>query len=55
MHGHRKINCQPVILCDDKLRLALYRLLVRHIPTITVLAESEIEAGIKLEIIDKLG
>lgn len=55
MHGHRKINCQPVILCDDKLRLALYRLLVRHIPTIIVLAESEIEADIKLEIIDKLG
>lgn len=55
MQGHRKINCQPVILCDDKLRLALYRLLVRHIPTITVLAESEIEADIKLEIIDKLG
>lgn len=55
MQGHRKINCQPVILCDDKLRLALYRLLVRHIPTIIVLAESEIEADIKLEIIDKLG
>ena len=54
MQGHRKINCQPVILCDDKLRLALYRLLVRHIPTIIVLAESEIEADIKLEIIDKL-
>ena len=52
---HRKINCQPVILCDDKLRLALYRLLVRHIPTIIVLAESEIEADIKLEIINKLG
>lgn len=54
MQGRRKINCQPVILCDDKLRLALYRLLVRHIPTIIVLAESEIEADIKLEIIDKL-
>lgn len=55
MQEHRKINCQPVILCDDKLRLALYRLLVRHIPTIIVLAESEIEADIKLEIINKLG
>ena len=54
MQAHKKINCQPVILCDDKLRLALYRLLVRHIPTIIVLAESEIEADIKLEIIDKL-
>jgi flagellar biosynthesis component FlhA len=52
MEKHKKINVQPVLLCDEGLRLGLYRLLVRHIPTIVVLADSEIEPDIKLEIVD---
>ena len=54
MEVHKKVNTQPVLLCDDKLRLGLYRLLVRHIPTVVVLGNNEIEQDIKLEIVDTL-
>ena len=54
MEVHKKLNTQPVLLCDDKLRLGLYRLLVRHIPTVVVLGNNEIEQDIKLEIVDTL-
>lgn len=54
METHKKIGTQPIILCDEKLRLALYRLLVKHIPMVVVLATNEIETDIKLEIVDTL-
>ena len=54
METHKQIGTQPVLLCDDKLRLGLYRLLVRHISTIVVLTKSEIESDIKLEIVDTI-
>ena len=54
METHKKIDTKPVILCNEKLRLALYRLLVKHIPTVVVLANVEIEQDIKLEIVDTI-
>ena len=54
MNAHKKIGQQPIILVNDELRLPLYRLLVKHIPTIVVLSTSEIEQDIKLEIVDTL-
>ena len=52
MKNHQKIGSQPVIFCDEKLRLGLYRLLVKHIPTIVVLAPNEIVNDVKVEIVD---
>ena len=54
MKAHQKIGQQPIILVNDELRLPLYRLLVKHIPTIVVLSISEIEQDIKLEIVDTI-
>ncbi len=54
METNKKISTQPILLCDEKLRLALYRLLVKHIPTVVVLANNEIEQDIKLEIVDTM-
>lgn len=54
METHKKIDIQPVIICNEKLRLALYRLFVKHIPTVVVLADNEIESDIELEIIDTI-
>ena len=42
MENHKKCNYQPIIIVDPKLRLALYGLLVRHIPTIVVISYSEL-------------
>ena len=56
METHQKINLQPVVLCDEKIRLGLYRLLVKQIPTITVLSKQEISNSlqIKTEIVDTI-
>ena len=51
---HKIIDVQPVIICDDKLRLALYRLLVKHIPSIVVIANNEIEQDITLKTVDTI-
>ena len=53
---YRKIDRQPVILCDEKIRLGLYRLLVKYIPTITVLSKQETSNSlqIKIEIVDTI-
>lgn len=48
MNLRKKTNTRPVIVCDEKLRLALYRLLEKHMPTVVVLANSEIEPDIKM-------
>ena len=36
------INDQPVILCSPRIRLPLFKLLVRHIPTVVVMLYSEV-------------
>lgn len=54
MEAHKKINIQPVILCDEKLRLALYRLLIQYIPTIVVITNNEIEHDIELKTVNTL-
>ena len=54
MEIHKKIGIKPVLLCDEKLRLALYRLLVKYMPTVIILANNEIEQDIKLEIVDTI-
>ena len=52
---HKKINQQPVILCPPRIRLPLYQLLVRHIPSIVVISYSELTTNIKVEAIDTIG
>ena len=49
MLAHQDVGYQPVLLCPSKIRLPLYRLLVDYIPTITVLAESEISVPFKVD------
>jgi len=51
----KKINKQPVILCSPKIRLPLYQLLVRHIPSIVIISYSELTINIKVENIDTIG
>ncbi len=46
---------QPVILCSPRIRLPLYQLLERHIPTIVVISYSELITDIKVEAIDTIG
>lgn len=47
--AHEECAQKPVLLCDSKLRLPLYRFLKAHIPTITVLSYNEIVPDVKLE------
>ena len=49
LETHKKINTQPVILCTPKIRLALYELLVKPIPSIVVLSYSELITDINVE------
>ena len=51
----QKINQQPVILCSPRIRLPLYQLLVRHIPSIVVISYSELTTNIKVEAMDTIG
>lgn len=46
---------QPVILCSPRIRLPLYQLLERHIPTIVVISYSELITDIKVEAVDSIG
>ena len=54
MNIHQEIGSQPILICDEKIRLGLYRLLVRYIPTIKVLSKQEVcdTAHVKLDIVD---
>lgn len=45
---------QPVILCPPEIRLPLYRLLERHIPTIVVISYSELITDIMVEAVDTI-
>lgn len=55
MKAHQNIGKQPVILCSPRIRLPLYQLLERHIPTIVVISYSELITDIKVEAIDTIG
>jgi len=53
--AHQNIGRQPVILCSPRIRLPLYQLLERHIPTIVVISYSELIPDIKVEAVDTIG
>ncbi len=55
IRAHQSINVQPVILCSPRIRLPLYQLLERHIPTIVVISYSELITDIRVEAIDTIG
>ncbi len=55
MKVHQNIGKQPVILCSPRIRLPLYQLLERHIPTIVVISYSELITDIKVEAVDTIG
>ena len=55
MRAHQACGQQPVILCSPRIRLPLYQLLERHIPTIVVISYSELITDIKVEAIDSVG
>ncbi|MBR1617928.1 FHIPEP family type III secretion protein [bacterium] len=49
------VGVQPVILCAPRIRLPLYQMLERHLPTIVVIAYSELITDITVEAIDTIG
>lgn len=55
MRAHQNIDRQPVILCSPRIRLPLYQLLERHIPTIVVISYSELITDIRVEAVDTIG
>ncbi|MCQ2789841.1 MAG: flagellar biosynthesis protein FlhA [bacterium] len=55
MTAHQNIGRQPVILCSPRIRLPLFQLLERHIPTIVVISYSELITDIKVEAVDTIG
>ena len=52
---HQQIGEQPVILCSPRIRLPLFQLLERHIPTIVVISYSELITDIRVEAVDTIG
>lgn len=55
MRAHQACGRNPVILCSPRIRLPLYQLLERHIPTIVVISYSELITDIKVEAVDTIG
>ncbi len=55
MRSHQAVGHQPIILCSPRIRLPLYQLLERHIPTVTVLSYSELITDIKVEQVETIG
>lgn len=55
MRSSQEIGRQPVILCSPRIRLPLYQLLERHIPTVDILSYSELITDIRVEAIDTVG
>ncbi len=53
--SHYSIGRQPVILCSPRIRLPLYQMLERHIPTVVVISYSELITDIRVEAIDTIG
>ncbi len=55
MRAQGAVGIQPVILCSPRIRLPLYQMLERHIPTIVVISYSELITDIRVEAIDTIG
>ena len=55
MRAQSAVGAQPVILCSPRIRLPLYQMLERHIPTIVVISYSELITDIRVEAIDTIG
>ena len=55
MRAQAAVGAQPVILCSPRIRLPLYQMLERHIPTIVVISYSELITDIRVEAIDTIG
>ncbi len=55
MRSHQMIGQQPAVLCSPRIRLPLYQLLERHIPTIIVISYSELITDIRVEAVDTIG
>ena len=55
MRAHQSIGQQPAILCSPRIRLPLYQLLERHIPTVVVISYSELITDIRVEAVDTIG
>ena len=55
VRAHQACGRNPVILCSPRIRLPLYQLLERHIPTIVVISYSELITDIKVEAVDTIG
>ena len=55
MRAQGAVGTQPVILCSPRIRLPLYQMLERHIPTIVVISYSELITDIRVEAIDTIG
>ena len=55
LRAHQTCGRQPVVLCSPRIRLPLYQLLERHIPTVVVISYSELITDIKVEAIDTIG
>lgn len=55
INAHQSVGQQPVILCSPRIRLPLYQLLERHIPTVVVISYSELITDIRVEQVDVIG
>ncbi len=55
IRAHQHVGEQPVILCSPRIRLPLFQLLERHIPTIVVISYSELITDIRVEAVDTVG
>lgn len=55
MGAHQSLGKQPVVLCSPRIRLPLYQLLERHIPTVVVISYSELITDIRVEAVDTIG
>ncbi|MCR4880980.1 MAG: flagellar biosynthesis protein FlhA [bacterium] len=55
IRAHQQVGEQPVVLCSPRIRLPLFQLLERHIPTIVVISYSELITDIRVEAVDTVG
>ncbi len=55
VRAHQACGRNPVVLCSPRIRLPLYQLLERHIPTVVVISYSELITDIKVEAVDTIG
>lgn len=55
LRAQQNLGRQPVVLCSPRIRLPLYQLLERHIPTVVVISYSELIPDIRVESVDTVG